>query len=123
MDTAFDQQKEIIQKKIIYNNVLILTSDTGLGKTTRVPLYMIELFTLKGLNHEYKIKKQGNDEYYSSNPENYSFSFILNLPLNFSPNSSFSSFFCSSNDSFLFFSLNCGYNSSNLCSPAFVPKS
>jgi HrpA-like RNA helicase len=40
---------------MVNNDVLILTSGTGLGKTTKVPLYMIELFTKKGLLGEYTI--------------------------------------------------------------------
>ena len=40
---------------MINNNVIILTSGTGLGKTTKVPLFMIELFTKKGLLGEYTI--------------------------------------------------------------------
>ena len=66
-DTAFDKKQHEIKRLIVSNNVLILTSDTGLGKTTRVPLYMIELFTRKGLNGKYQIKKIGSDEWATSN--------------------------------------------------------
>jgi hypothetical protein len=76
MDTAFDKHKDEILKKIIYNNVIVLTSDTGLGKTTRVPLYMIELFTKKGLEHKYDISSQGSGAKVKSNINNYSFQFI-----------------------------------------------
>jgi hypothetical protein len=66
-DTAFDKRQHEIKNLIVSNNVLILTSDTGLGKTTRVPLYMIELFTRNGLNGKYQIKKIGSDEWVTSN--------------------------------------------------------
>jgi hypothetical protein len=66
-DTAFDKRQHEIKQLIVSNNVLILTSDTGLGKTTRVPLYMIELFTRNGLNGKYQIKKIGSDEWVTSN--------------------------------------------------------
>lgn len=66
-DTAFDKRQHEIKNLIVSNNVLILTSDTGLGKTTRVPLYMIELFTRNGLNGKYQIKKIGSEEWVTSN--------------------------------------------------------
>jgi hypothetical protein len=66
-DTAFDEKQYEIKKLIVSNNVLILTSGTGLGKTTRVPLYMIELFTRKGLNGKYQIKKIGSEKWAISN--------------------------------------------------------
>jgi HrpA-like RNA helicase len=47
-DPAFIHRQYIIKNLMINNNVLILTSGTGLGKTTKVPLFMIELFTKKG---------------------------------------------------------------------------
>ena len=56
-DRAFDRDQLKIKNSICSNSTLVLTSDTGLGKTTRVPLYMAELFTRKGLNHELQIKK------------------------------------------------------------------
>ena len=55
MDPAFIHRQYIIKNLMVNNNVLILTSGTGLGKTTKVPLYMIELFTKKGLLGEYTI--------------------------------------------------------------------
>jgi hypothetical protein len=58
MDPAFIHRQYIIKNLMINNNVLILTSGTGLGKTTKVPLYMIELFTKKGLLGEYTILKE-----------------------------------------------------------------
>jgi hypothetical protein len=85
-DTAFDKRQHEIKRLIVSNNVLILTSDTGLGKTTRVPLYMIELFTRKGLNHNYKIKKIGSEEWATSNtnspedPEDENIEFAYDLP-------------------------------------------
>jgi len=54
-DPAFIYRQYIIKNLIVNNNVLILTSGTGLGKTTKVPLFMIELFTKKGLLGGYKI--------------------------------------------------------------------
>lgn len=85
-DTAFDIKQHEIKNLIVSNNVLILTSDTGLGKTTRVPLYMIELFTRKGLNHNYQIKKIGSEQWVTSNtnspedPEDENIEFAYDLP-------------------------------------------
>jgi len=56
MDPAFDNEQYKIKDLIVENNVIVLTSGTGLGKTTRVPLYMIELFTKNGLEGNYSIK-------------------------------------------------------------------
>lgn len=58
LNPAFDLSQNDIKSMMFWNNVIILTSGTGLGKTTRVPLYTIELFTRKGLNGEYEIKQQ-----------------------------------------------------------------
>lgn len=55
MDPAFIHRQYIIKNLMVNNDVLILTSGTGLGKTTKVPLFMIELFTKKGLLGEYTI--------------------------------------------------------------------
>jgi hypothetical protein len=55
MNPAFIHRQYIIKNLMVNNDVLILTSGTGLGKTTKVPLYMIELFTKKGLLGEYTI--------------------------------------------------------------------
>jgi hypothetical protein len=82
-DTAFDERQHEIKNLIVSNNVLILTSDTGLGKTTRVPLYMIELFTRNGLNNKYKIKKIGSEEWVTSNTNNAEYGnnqFAYDLP-------------------------------------------
>ena len=65
-DMAFDGEQNIIKSEIISKNVIILTSDTGLGKTTRVPLYMTELFTRKGLDNEYFIRKIGGSDWIES---------------------------------------------------------
>jgi hypothetical protein len=73
MDNAFDLRQNDIKDLIVSNNVIILTSGTGLGKTTRVPLYMAELFTKKGLEGGYKIKEinpgsyGGTNQWYTSN--------------------------------------------------------
>jgi hypothetical protein len=75
-DRAFDRDQLKIKNSICSNSTLVLTSDTGLGKTTRVPLYMAELFTRKGLNHELQIKKiqefdTDTDDWIDSNINSY----------------------------------------------------
>ena len=82
MFPAFDLSQNYIKRQMVSNNVIILTSGTGLGKTTRVPLYAIELFTKKGLNGDYKIKQQeGNDVFNISNEtNNFNNSFVYDLP-------------------------------------------
>lgn len=70
-DRAFIHRQYIIKNLMINNNVLILTSGTGLGKTTKVPLFMIELFTKKGLLGEYTILENGLSNKGLSNSSSY----------------------------------------------------
>lgn len=75
MSHPFDEKRPEIKELIINNSVLILQAATGLGKTTRVPLYMVEIFTLKGLRGEYMIgdagvpPKPGSHRWRTSNTE------------------------------------------------------
>ena len=70
-DPAFIHRQYIIKNLMVNNNVLILTSGTGLGKTTKVPLFMIELFTKKGLLGEYTITPPGTNFRGISNSSTY----------------------------------------------------
>lgn len=71
MDPAFIHRQYIIKNLMINNNVLILTSGTGLGKTTKVPLFMIELFTKKGLLGGYTIEYKPGSPGLKSNNSTY----------------------------------------------------
>lgn len=51
----FDAESTNIIQKLFANRCIILTAGTGLGKTTRVPLYAAEVFTMNGLNGNLKL--------------------------------------------------------------------
>ena len=49
---TFDNYRELIQNLILINKCMIITAGTGLGKTTRVPLYLIEILTYPGMTKQ-----------------------------------------------------------------------
>jgi hypothetical protein len=56
-NNVFDLYREPIQKKVYINNTIIITGATGLGKTIRVPLYLLEILTLPGRDKQLRIRK------------------------------------------------------------------
>ena len=57
----FDAESTNIIQKLFANRCIILTAGTGLGKTTRVPLYAAEVFTMNGLNGNLKLDYETSD--------------------------------------------------------------
>lgn len=53
---TFDSYCILIQNKIINNQVIIITAGTGLGKTVRVPIYLLEIFTQPGILSQFSIR-------------------------------------------------------------------
>lgn len=53
---TFDKYSLLIQNKIINNPAIIVTAGTGLGKTTRVPIYLLEILTKPGILNKFLIR-------------------------------------------------------------------
>lgn len=53
---TFDSYCILIQNKIINNPAIIVTAGTGLGKTVRVPIYLLEIFTKPGILNKFSIR-------------------------------------------------------------------
>lgn len=70
-----DLYREAIHKKVYTNNTIILTAGTGLGKTTRVPIFLLEILTKPGRDNNLKIRlinpnEVKDEDWQTSNPEN-----------------------------------------------------
>ena len=71
-----DLYRVAIHKKVYTNNTIILTAGTGLGKTTRVPIFLLEILTKPGRDNNLKIRLinpnevKPEEDWQTSNPEN-----------------------------------------------------
>lgn len=74
-NNVVDLYRQAIHKKVYTNNTIILTAGTGLGKTTRVPIFLLEILTKPGRDNNLEIrlinpKEVKNEDWQTSNPEN-----------------------------------------------------
>lgn len=68
---TFDKYCVLIQNKIIDNPAIIVTAGTGLGKTVRVPIYLLEIFTKPGIFKEFSIRNLTETDKPNWRPSNF----------------------------------------------------
>lgn len=54
---TFDSYRIFIQNMVANNSTIVVTAGTGLGKTTRLPIYLLEILTLPGQLGQFEIRK------------------------------------------------------------------